>query len=305
MTPNARAALLMTLSMAAFACEDTLLKLMSAHVSIGALLVYIGLGGMIAFGCWVAFGPEGLRLKDLAHPLVILRNCCEAICGVTFLTALSLGDLSIASAILQALPLLMTLGAALFLREPVGWRRWLSIGVGFLGVLMIVRPGTDAFQPSSVLAIIAVLALAVRDLATRRLPKGIGSGLLTASAFGAMAIGGAILILMRGDAMIVPTAGQAGMMLITLGFGLAGYITMVIATRVGEIGAIAPFRYTRLVFAITLGVIVFGERPDIWALAGAAIIAGAGGYAMWREARLRRRKIQPAGSLLRPGETSR
>lgn len=295
MTSNARAALLMTLSMAAFACEDTLLKLMSAHVSTGALLFYIGLGGMLAFGLWVAFGPEGLRLRHLGHPLVILRSCCEAICGVTFVTALSMGDLSIASAILQALPLLMTLGAALFLREPVGWRRWMSIAVGFVGVLMIVQPGTAAFQPSSVLAVIAVLALAVRDLSTRQIPKHIGSGMLTSAAFGAMALGGLVLILLRGDALVLPSPGQAGAMLVTLGFGLAGYITMVIATRVGEIGAIAPFRYTRLVFAITLGVVVFGERPDGLALLGAAIIAGAGGYAMWREARLRRRSFAPAG----------
>ena len=123
-----------------------------------------------------------------------LRNLCEAVCGVFFLTAISIGDLAIASAILQALPLLMTLGAALILGEKVGWRRWASIGAGFLGVLMIVRPGTDAFQPGSMLALVAVLFLAVRDLVTRRLPASIGSGLLTASAFGSMSLAGAALV---------------------------------------------------------------------------------------------------------------
>ncbi|WCR09294.1 DMT family transporter [Paracoccus stylophorae] len=303
MTPNARAAALMTLGMAAFACEDALLKLLSRGISIGQLLVVLGLGGMAIFGAWVARSPGGLRWRDLIHPGVVLRNLAEGVCAICFLTALSIGDLSIASAILQALPLLMTLGAAVVLGEPVGWRRWTSIAVGFAGVILIVRPGTDAFQPGSILALIAVVALAVRDLVTRRLPVQIGSGLLTASAFGAMAVAGAVLVVIGGQPMVVPGPAEAGMMAVSLAFGLLGYMTMVIATRIGEIGAIAPFRYSRLVFAIILGVLVFGERPDGWTLAGAGIIAGAGGYAMWREARLRgrTRRRRPAGSLTRPG----
>ncbi|MAN55372.1 MAG: DMT family transporter [Paracoccus sp. (in: a-proteobacteria)] len=302
MSVNARAALLMTLAMAGFAFEDALLKFLSSDLSIGQLLLLLGFGGMVAFGAWVALGPEGLRWRDLIHPGVLLRNLCEAVCGVFFLTAISIGDLAIASAILQALPLLMTLGAALILGEKVGWRRWASIGAGFLGVLMIVRPGTDAFQPGSVLALVAVLFLAVRDLVTRRLPASIGSGLLTASAFGSMSLAGAALVVVGGQPLIAPDPAQWGLMAASLIFGLFGYLTMVIATRIGEIGAIAPFRYSRLVFAIILGLLVFAERPDGWMLTGAAIIAVAGGYTMWREARLNRaaRRI-PAGSVARPG----
>ena len=302
MSDNARAALLMTLSMAGFACEDALLKFLSSELSIGQLLLLVGFGGMVCFGAWLAFGPEGLRWRDLIHRGVLLRNLCEAICGVCFLTALSMGDLAIASAILQALPLLMTLGAALVLGERVGWRRWTSICVGFLGVLLIVRPGTDAFQPGSVLALIAVVFLAVRDLVTRQLPRSIGSGLLTASAFGAMSVAGAVMIVIGGQPLSRPSVGEWGLMAASLVFGLSGYLTMVIATRIGEIGAIAPFRYSRLVFAIILGMLVFSERPDGWMLLGAAIIAGAGGYTMWREARLKRVMPRvPAGSVTRPG----
>lgn len=302
MTANARAAALMTLAMAGFACEDALLKLLSRNLPIGQLMLVVGFAGMVAFGAWLALGPEGLRWRHLLHPLVLLRNLSEAVCAVCFLTALSVGDLSIASAILQALPLLMTLGAALFLGEKVGWRRWASIVLGFVGVMMIVRPGTEAFQPGSVLALIAVLMLALRDLVTRRLPDEIGSGMLTASAFGAMALAGAVLLIAGGQELVAPDAVEAGMLAACLGFGLLAYMTMVIATRIGEIGAIAPFRYSRLVFAIMFGVLIFGERPDLWTLTGAAVIAGAGGYAMWREARLRRRAArQPAGSLTRPG----
>ncbi|SNT74442.1 DMT family transporter [Paracoccus seriniphilus] len=302
MTPNARAALLMTLSMASFSCEDTLLKLLSRDIPTGQLLLLVGLAGMLLFGLWLAFSPEGLEWRFLYVPKVLLRNLAEAVAGIAFLTALSIGDLSIASAILQASPLLMTLGAALFLKEPVGWRRWSSIIIGFVGVLLIVRPGSDAFQPASILAVIAVIALAARDLLTRQLPANIGSGFLTASAFGSMAVAGLFLMLVAQQRPVMPSGGEIATMTASLAFGLGGYVTMVIAIRVGEIGAIAPFRYSRLVFAIALAMIVFRERPDALTLTGAAIIAVAGGYAMWRETRLRQTGAsESASGMARPG----
>lgn len=288
MPDNMRAAVLMVLAMASFACEDALLKGLSAHIPTGQLLVVLGFGGMVLFGLSVAYGREGLDLRQVLRPTVALRNLAEAVCAICFVTALATGDLSIASAILQAQPLLMTMGAALFLGEQVGWRRWLSIAVGFAGVLMIVRPGTAGFEVSSLYALIAVLALAVRDLVTRRMPPEVGSGLLTASAFGAMGVAGLVLMLIGGQGLVMPSTGQSALMAATLGFGLLGYITMVIATRLAEIAVIAPFRYSRLVFALILAVLVFRERPDAATLAGAGLIAGAGVYTMWREARLRR-----------------
>ena len=288
---NLRAALLMVLAMAAFACEDALLKGLSGRIPTGQLLAVIGFAGMAVFGLWIAFSPEGLRLRNLLRPQVALRNLCEGVCAITFVTALATGDLSIASAILQAQPLLMTLGAALFLGEQVGWRRWMSIAVGFAGVLLIVKPGTAAFEFSSVLAIIAVVTLAVRDLVTRRLPPEVGSGLLSAGAFGSMGVAGLVLLAVGAQQPIAPSAGQGALMAATLCFGLLGYITMVIATRIAEIAVIAPFRYSRLLFAMLLAVAVFGERPDAATLLGAALIAGAGIYSMWREARLRRARL--------------
>lgn len=285
---NLRAALLMVLAMAAFAAEDALLKALSGSIPTGQLLAVIGFAGMVVFGLWIAVGPEGLRLRTLLRPQVVIRNLCEGVCAVTFVTALATGDLSIASAILQAQPLLMTLGAALFLGEQVGWRRWLSIAVGFAGVLLIVKPGTASFEVSSIFAVIAVMTLAVRDLITRRLPPEVGSGLLSAGAFGSMGAAGLVLLILGGQSAVVPTPGQGALMAATLCFGLLGYITMVIATRIAEIAVIAPFRYSRLLFALLLAVGVFRERPDALTLTGAALIAGAGIYSMWREARLRR-----------------
>lgn len=291
---NLRAAMLMVLAMAAFAAEDALLKALSGTIPTGQLLAVIGFAGMVVFGLWFSTGGRRLNLRHLLRPPVALRNLCEAICAITFVTALATGDLSVASAILQAQPLLMTLGAALFLGEQVGWRRWLSIAIGFAGVLLIVKPGTAAFEASSVLAIIAVITLAVRDLVTRRLPPEVRSGLLSAGAFGSMGLAGLVLMAIGGQQAILPTAGQGALLAATLGFGLLGYITMVVATRLAEISVIAPFRYSRLLFAMLLAVAVFRERPDAATLTGAGLIAGAGIYAMWREARLRRARLAAA-----------
>lgn len=285
---NLRAAMLMVLAMAAFAGEDALLKALSGRIPVGQLLAVVGFAGMAILALWVALGPEGPRLRNLLRPSVMLRNVAEGVCGVSFVTALATGDLAVASAILQAQPLLMTMGAALFLGETVGWRRWLSIAAGFVGVLLIVRPGTDAFQASSILAVIAVVSLAVRDLITRQLPSEIGSGLLSAAAFGALGIAGLVLMALAGQQPVMPSAGQAAVMAATVGCGLLGYVTMVVATRLAPIAVVAPFRYSRLLFAMILAVAVFGERPDAATLIGAGTIAAAGIYSLWREARLRR-----------------
>lgn len=283
MAENQRAAVLMVASMALFALEDMLIKLLTQTLPGGQIMLVAGLLGMGVF--WALMAARGQRLwtRDLLNPLILTRNTGEAICAVLFVSALRLGDLSTASAILQALPLVMTLGAVIFLREQVGWRRWVSIGLGFIGVLLIVRPGTDAFQPASLLAIGAVLALAMRDLVTRRIPPLVPSEALTATAFGAMALGGAALLLIERKAPVLPDMGQGLTLLAVTGFGLAGYSLMVAATRLVPIAAIAPFRYSRLVFAMILGALMFGERPDGMMLLGSAVIVGSGIYAMLRE----------------------
>ena len=102
---------------------------------------------------------------------------------LAFITALSLIDLSSASAILQATPLAVTLGAALFLRETVGWRRWSAVMIGFFGVLLVVRPGLSGFDENAIFALIAVAGLAVRDVATRRIPASLSSRQLCFLAF--------------------------------------------------------------------------------------------------------------------------
>ncbi|SEH87881.1 DMT family transporter [Paracoccus alkenifer] len=286
---NRHAVVLMTASMAAFAVEDALVKTLTVTLAPGQVVMTVGALGMAVF--WLLLARQGGRLwtRDLLLRPVLLRNLGEVVGSTGFIMALALTELSSASAILQALPLALVMGGALFLGERVGWRRWSAILVGFAGVLLIIRPGTGGFEPRSVLALIGVAGLALRDLATRRMPRHILSHQLSASAFATLIPGGLALALLLGEPLRLPTLVEAAGFAACITVGVAGYAMMIVATRVGEASLVAPLRYTRLVFALIVAVLVFGERPDALTLAGAALIVGSGGFAMWRELRLARR----------------
>lgn len=302
MSDNLRAALLMTLSMALFSFEDAFIKQLTTGMPVYQLLAMVGAFGMLIF--WLRMTWRGQRMwsRALLHPMVIARNLGEVGGAFGFVTALAVGELAAASAILQVLPLTLVLGAALFLGEKVGWRRWSSVLLGFMGVLLILRPGTEAFQPAGLWALFAVAALTMRDLATRRIPANIPSDQLSGAAYGAMVPAGLLMGLVVSGSPVLPTGQDWALMAGTMLFGVTAYSALVTASRLGEASAVAPFRYTRLGFAMIVAVVVFSERPDAATLAGAALIAASGGYAMWREARLRGQKRPPPDGLIRPGE---
>ncbi|MEO1001448.1 MAG: DMT family transporter [Pseudomonadota bacterium] len=201
-----------------------------------------------------------------------------------FVTALSLMPLSTLATILQTAPLIVTLGAALFLGAPVGWRRWSAIGVGFAGVLLIIRPGFDAFEPVSLLALAATICLALRDLATRAMPPETSSMLLAAMGFAMVTLAGLVL-LPFGRGLVWPDPAGWGLFSGAFLASLIAYAAITTAMRVGDVASVTPFRYTRLIFSIALGMAVFGERPDAATFAGAAIILAAGLYTLARTRR--------------------
>ncbi|MFJ1291339.1 DMT family transporter [Paracoccus yeei] len=292
---NFRAAMLMVVSMVLFAFEDMCIKLLTTTLPYAQVLGMIGLLGWFSF--WIMLRRQGGRLwtRALLDPLVLLRNLAEAVGSIGIVVALALTELSSTSAIMQALPLAIVLGAALFLGEPVGWRRWSAIIAGFLGVILVIRPGLAGFQPVSLMAVVAVLGLAARDLATRRIPRGIHSMQLAASAFFAIFVAAVLMGLVMGQRPVLPDVREWLILAGCMAVGIGGYSLLVTATRLGEASALAPFRYARLVFALILALLVFGERPDTLTLTGAAIIVGSGCYAMLREARLRRTQLRAAG----------
>ncbi len=280
---NLRGAALMTVAMAGFAIEDSLIKILSTLLPTWQIILLLGLGGTILFGTLTRARGQALWSRHMLTLPVLLRNMGEIIGILGFITALSRTELSSASAILQASPLTVTLGAALFLREPVGWRRWSAIFVGFLGVMLIVRPGLSGFDGNALYAVIGVFGLAMRDVATRRIPAALSA--LQLSFLGLIsAIPAALILSALSPASWAPMPGWAwGLMLACVAIGGIAYATLTQASRLGEIAFVTPFRYTRMVFALAAGFLVFGERPDTLMLVGTAIIITSGLYTLWRE----------------------
>jgi len=286
-TDNSRGILLMAASMLAFAVEDMFIKFAAADMPTGQILLVFSLIGTPAFALIARTQGHAVLTRAVLHPAVIRRNVGEVIGSAGFITALALTPMTSAIAIFQAAPLVMTMGAAWFLGERVGWRRWSAIIAGFLGVLLVIRPGTDAFQVASLFSVVAVLGLCLRDLASRRVPATVSSAQLSTWAYSAMGLLGVAMLFGSGGA-VIPTIGQGLNVLAATALGFVGYWMVTEASRLGEVAVITPFRYLRLIFAMIIGLTVFGERPDALTFVGAGIIVASGLYTVLRERRLRR-----------------
>ena len=274
--------LMMVGAMAAFAIEDTFIKKLAVGMGTGQILIFLGIGGFSIFALIAKRQGKDVFSKELLHPSILLRNFGEIMGTSGYVLAVVLTPLSSASAILQATPLAVALGAALFFGQAVGWRRWLAIIVGFVGVLIIIRPGLEGFQPASLFAVQGVIGLSIRDLATRAVPTRVSSMVLSAFGFGVIFPVGVIIMLFEGPP-VVPDSTQSLFIAATLIVGPVGYYMIVAAMRVGEVAVVTPFRYIRLVFAMILGVLVFNEVLDFWTLFGAGIIISSGLFTIYRE----------------------
>lgn len=290
-----RAIALMVASMALLAASDAFLKLASQTAPVGQVMVMLSVGATALFFALAALRGVRLSLSQAFEPKVMLRNLFEMIGALGMIVGLSKIPLSLMAAIMQTAPLVVTLGAALFLREPVGWRRWLAIGVGLVGMLMVIRPGGAGFTGWELFPVIGVTGLAARDLVTRTLPARIPSLAVSAYGFAAVLPVGLAVLLITG----APLSGEAqtfGYMTGAVAVTAAGYLAVTMAMRMAPVSSVAPFRYTRLVFTASLGMAIFGERPDGWTWAGAALILAAGLYSFLREHRLARQQA----AVLRP-----
>ena len=284
---NLRPILLMVGSMAGFAIEDMLIKYLALEMPTGQFLILIGGGGGLVFAVMAHQQGQLVLSADFLQPIIIIRNLGEVIGTLGFVTAIVLTPLSSASAILQATPLAVTLGAALFLNEAVGWRRWSAIGIGFCGVVLVIRPGMDGFQPASLFAVQGVIGLAMRDVATRAAPAKISSLVLSAHGFAMLVPAGAVLLWISGGA-VAPSPTGYGLLAAALIVGVTSYYALTLSMRLGDVAVVTPFRYVRLVFALIIGVTLFEEDPDLWTLIGAAIIILSGLYTFFRERYLSR-----------------
>lgn len=283
---NLRGALFMNLSMFSFTVNDTFMKAVTHTLPLFQTIALRGMIAMLGMALIAHFSGKltfAISPRDLK--LISIRSLADVAATVTFLTALQHMQLANLSAIMQVMPLAVTLGAALWFKDPIGWRRMSAIVVGFIGVMIIISPGSEGFDGWALLGLSSVFAVVVRDLSVRPLSRQVPSIMVAFGAGFAVFVMGIVGSAFQGWQ---PVNGLQAAQIFGAGAMLTlGYLSAVTAMRVGDIGFVAPFRYSSLLWAILLGWLVFSDLPPLHALIGAAIVVATGIYTLLRERKLR------------------
>ena len=275
----------MIASMAAFAIEDAFLKTVTKHLPVGQVLMMFGAGGLSVFALMARRAKVTIFQAQVLTKSMLFRAVFEFFGRLFYVLAIALTPMSSATAILQSAPLFVVLGARIFLREKVDAKTWLAILAGLLGVMIILRPSAEDFSSMSLLAVVGTLGFVGRDLFSRAAPPTLTKEVLGFYGFTTMVIAGACFAVWDGKPFVALQAQQFLMLSAALISGVFGYTALMIAMRTGSIAAVTPYRYSRLLFGISIGVIVFGEQLDAPMLLGCAVVIGAGLFIGWQSQR--------------------
>ena len=279
---NSKGIILMIISMASFAVGDTFAKISGTFLSPAQIMFFLIAGGLIIFAIIAKFKGENLLDSRAFSPVLLIRYLAEMIGLVAMIMGLTKIPLSVVGTVTQASPILVAAGAVLFFKENVSWRRWSSIVMGFIGVVLVIQPGSQNLDYAVIWAVVALVAFSIRDLVTRLTPPDIPSASIATFTMIAAFPFTAGWVFFGGEKFFPPEIDWvvvASMIIL----GSFGYLLLITSLRLGELSAIMPFRYSRIVFLLILGVLVFGERPTASMLVGAALILTSGVYIMWRE----------------------
>jgi drug/metabolite transporter (DMT)-like permease len=289
MTPfreNLRGILAITACNFLFLINDTQMKLVSSELPLGEIIFIRGILATLFLAPFVALTGAHVHLSLLVDRAFVVRTAAEILAAYFFLVALFHIPIANANTILQVVPLAITAAAAVFFREPVGWRRWTAILIGFAGVLIVIRPGFAGFNAFSLLTLTSVLFITLRDMTTRIMPRGLPALLVAQVTAISVCCTGPIWSLISGEQWVMPSPRALALIAGAAAFLIGGYLTAVVFMRHGDIAVVAPFRYTVIVWAIIVGYLVWGEAPDGVTLLGTAIIIATGVYTFHRESRM-------------------
>lgn len=291
MTDNLRGILAILISAMGFVTNDAIVKVVTSELPTGQIIFLRGLLATSIMGLLVSISNGWRPVSVLASPAMAIRLVVSGLATLFIIAALRHLPLPTTSAILQVSPLIVTAGSAVLLGATVGWRRWAASLVGFLGVLLVIKPGGESFVPEVWLALLALLASSSRDLVTRFIDHSVPSIFVTFATSGLITLMG--LALWPFEIWVVPSS-QALMLLTAAAVCLFfAYQFGVVAMRIGEVAVVAPFRYSMIVLALLLGYFIWGYVPDAVSVVGIALICGAGLYLLVQE-RAGIRKPRPA-----------
>jgi drug/metabolite transporter (DMT)-like permease len=305
LSPSVQGAFCAILAVVFFSINDVSIKFLSGGYALHQVVLIRSLIGVVVIVCVIAPFTAGrglLRTRKL--PLHLLRGLCVVIANMTFFLGLAAMPLADAVAIFFICPLVITLASVVFLGETVGLRRWLAIAVGFLGVLVMMRPGTQAFQLASLLPLTSAFFYAAMHVLTRKMGGTENAAtmafyiqvmFIVVSLLFFVAVGDgrfgsqsdpSLAFLLRAWSWPLPSDYPL-LVVIGVGIAVAGYLISQ-AYRLAEASFVAPFEYLALPMSVVWGMVVFDEFPDGWDYVGMALILGAGLFMIWRDAQAKR-----------------
>lgn len=265
----------MMLAMACLACRDAMNKVLASSIPVSQVLVLVGLIGALTF--FLLSFPLKVSLIDskMKSTAFVLRFFSELISSIFFLVSIIFISLSSASAIAQATPILVVIGGKFFFKERVSRRNWILSLLGFFGVLLIIQPTNENFNPYFIIAIISVIFLALKDLTTRSISNTLPATSVCFWSFLALLFGGLFCIPFFDS--FNPVKGVDYLFLISSAiFSALGNLFLILATRGGKVSIVTSFRYIRLPFALLIGISFFDESVDLIMMIGCILIITVG-----------------------------
>ena len=272
----------MIIAMGCLTLTDMLIKIVSQTLPTGQIMIFYGVGALVVFWGLLRIRGESIQLWPLTNPAVIWRNVGDLIAMNSMFLALVYVPLSTIGAVIQAVPLIVTAAAALFLGEKVGLKRVSAIFIGFLGTLLIIQPGATTFDITATLVLIAAIGMALRDIATKLVRENFSTLLLSFYSCFLFIFSGSILLIIKGDPS-VPGLENIFILTAMIVAGCLGFFFMTEAVRLGDMSVVIPFRYTRLLFSMAAGILILGEQVNAVMLIGSALTILSGLYIWHRE----------------------
>jgi drug/metabolite transporter (DMT)-like permease len=278
---NYRGILAMVGACAFFSANDAATKIATQYLPVSEIVTIRAVFTLLFAFLFIVWRSELAALPHIRNPYLLLRGLCEALTGVLIIYGLSLMPLANVTAILLVQPFLLTMVGMLYLGEDVGWRRWLAVCAGFIGMLLVIKPGTEAFDATSLIVVAAAFCVLGRDLLVRKIHSEVPTTVITFStALLTLPLG---LIGLLFQPWSLPPLYPLLICIVAAAFLVIAFVLMIVAFRSAQVSAVSPFRYSIIVFSVVYGYLVFGNVPDATSFVGIGIIVFAGLYSLHRE----------------------